>query len=240
MPNSIKILNGRVDCVTLSEIFSTIEKNIRENLFLQIITVNTLMLLETETDKELSEIFNSNAMAVLESSGISLVSALKRFPKIKRIPGIDLMIELCRKSEEKEWAVYLLGAKPDAVKQASLNLQKQFPRLKIAGIHHGYFNQKEEKKILEEIRRKNAKIIFVGMSMPFQEKWIYKNLINFNGVCAMGVGGSFDVISGNLTRAPKWMRKTGLEWLFRFILEPWRLKRILHLPLFLLKVLIRK
>jgi N-acetylglucosaminyldiphosphoundecaprenol N-acetyl-beta-D-mannosaminyltransferase len=175
---------------------------------------------------------------VLESVGIELACRLKREPKTLRIPGIDLMIQICQKAEEKNWSVYLLGGKEGVAEKSKLVLQKQFPNLKIIGFYHGYFSQEEENQILNEI--KNAQIIFVGMSMPLQEKWIRKYLSGMKGLCAMGVGGSFDVISGNVTRAPKWMQRTGLEWLYRLILEPWRWKRIMRLPLLFVRVFFRK
>lgn len=237
---SLKILGGRVDSITLPEIFYLVENKIAEGKFLQIITVNSLMILETEKDAELQKVFNSVGIAVADSVGILWIAFIKMFQIAGRIPGIDLMISLCKKAEEKGWSVYLLGSRPGVAKKAKENLQKKFPNLKFCGTAHGYFNDKEEKEILLEIETKKPQLIFVGLNVPFQEKWIDRNSSFFRGSSVMGVGGSFDVISDHLQRAPRWIQKIGLEWFFRFCQEPWRWKRVIRLPLLFYKVLLFK
>lgn len=196
------------------------------------------MLLETEKDKELQTVFSRAELVTADSVGISLVARLKGFTLKERIPGIDLMVSLCQKAEEKGWGIYLVGAKPGIAEQTAKKLLSKFPRLNFCGTAHGYFDGEEEKRVLSEIKNKRAQMIFVGLNIPFQEKWIYRNFQASRGICAMGVGGSFDVISGNLKRAPKWIQKIGLEWLFRLGQETWRWKRVIRLPLFFYKVLL--
>lgn len=235
---TLKILGGRIDSVSLPQIFSIIEKNISQEQFLQIITANSLMLLETEKDIELQMVFQSAGLVIAESAGIFLLAKLMHFHLSEKIPGIDLMILICEKAEQKGWPIYLLGSKPGIAELTKNNLQDKFPNLKFCGTAHGYFNHEEEKRILSEIQIAKPKILFVGLGVPFQEKWIYRNAHFLKGMCVMGVGGSFDVISGTLRRAPKWMQKIGLEWLFRAIQEPWRWGKIIRLPLLFYKTLL--
>ena len=113
----------------------------------------------------------------------------------------------------------------------------KYPELRIAGYHSGYFNEIEEDQILGKIRSSGARILFAGMGIPKQEKWLARNLPSLGSVAGVGVGGSFDVISGNLKRAPGVIQKIGFEWLFRLVQEPWRFKRDLDLLVFIFLVL---
>ena len=232
---SLKILGGRVDRVSLEESLLFIEQNIAQDKFIQVITVNALMLRETQRDGVLREVFERAGLVVCDSVGVSLVGNLKKFSLPCRIPGIDLLLLLCKKAQEKSWPVYLVGAKPGIAERAKENLREKFPQLKISGSAHGYFDAEEEKRILLDISSQKPRIVFVGLNIPFQEKWIDRNRANFQGMCVMGVGGSFDVLSGNLIRAPTWIQTCGLEWLFRLIQEPWRWKRVFTIPPVLIK-----
>lgn len=227
-----------MDSITLQQILQYIEDQISQGSFLQIITANSLMLLDTEIDAELQTIFEKSQLVIADSVGISLVAFLKGFPLAERIPGIDLMAHICQKAEEKRWPVYLIGAKQGVTEKVKQNLLITYPNLLILGTIHGYFNESEEKEILNDIQNKKPKILFVGLNAPSQEKWIFRNSGHFEGMCVMGVGGSFDVISGHLYRAPVWLRRCGGEWLFRLLQEPWRWKRIIRLPVFFYKAII--
>lgn len=234
---SLKLLNGRVDSVSLSECSAFVEEKMLSGEFLQVITVNSLMLLETEKDPKLSEIFQTAKLVVADSVGMIFAARLRGFRMKQRIPGIDLLFALCQLAEKKSWKVFLVGSLPGVAEGAGKMLKKQFPNLSICGCVHGYFSAAEEDLILKEIEEKKPELVFVGLGSPQQEKWIYSRLSNFIPLCAVGIGGSLDVISGRLSRAPVWMRKMGLEWLFRFLQEPWRWRRILKLFLFFYKVI---
>lgn len=238
---SLRLLNGRVDSLSLSQALSFVEEKIRCGDFLQIITVNSLMLLETEKDAELAEVFNSAEMVVADSVGIILAARLHGFRIQERIPGIDLIFSLCELAEKKGWKIFLLGSLPGIAEGGGKMLKNRFPNLFVCGCAHGYFSAREEEMLLKEMKEKKPQLIFVGLGSPHQEKWIHQRLSTLwqrgSGMCAMGIGGSLDVISGRLPRAPIWMRRMGLEWLFRFLQEPWRWRRILKLFLFFYKVL---
>lgn len=158
----------------------------------------------------------------------------------ERITGIDFMKNLCEIARYRELPIFLLGGTAEVVKKASERLMDEYPGLKVAGFHHGYFTEENDKEICEKINESGAKILFVGLGVPKQEIWIKRNLQRFKGIVAIGVGGSFDVISGRLKRAPKVWQNMGLEWLYRTIQEPWRLKRTIRLPLFVILILLTR
>jgi N-acetylglucosaminyldiphosphoundecaprenol N-acetyl-beta-D-mannosaminyltransferase len=124
--------------------------------------------------------------------------------------------------------------------KAAEKLRSLYPGLVIGGIRHGYIEPMDLPGILEDIRRSGSRFIFVGMGVPRQEYWIGEHHSELDGTVSIGVGGSFDVISGNLKRAPLFLQKAGLEWLFRLVQEPWRWSRVRRLPLFVFHVILTK
>src|SRR5262249_30683137 len=151
-------------------------------------------------------------------------------------PGIDFMLEICKAAEAGGHSIYLLGSAPGVAEQAKEKLHDMYPGLKIVGTGHGFFKPSEEPSVIRRIHQKNPSRLFVVMGMPAQEKWIARHLTALGVPVVMGVGGSFDVLSGKLRRAPRWMRRVGIEWVYRFAQEPWRWRRIAQLPVFMWKV----
>lgn len=233
----IRILRGHVDHVTLSQAIEHVKALLKTGEPHQIVTANTLMLLATEHDLELTHILEKASLALPESWGVAWASRRLGTPLGEFIPGIDFLLALCRLAEENKQSIYLLGAEPGISKKASQTLLNLFPGLAIAGFDHGYFSQDEEGVVIDRIREAKPTFLFVGMNVPYQEKWISRHLRALNVPIAMGVGGSFDVLSGRLRRAPLWMRRLGVEWVFRTLQQPWRLRRIKDLPVFMWKVL---
>ena len=206
----------------------------------QIVTLNSLMFNIALRDKGLADIISKSAIVIPDSSGISFAAWLLKRVKARRFSGIDAVHSLCAVSSAKGYSIFLLGARPEVARAAADNLSRLYPGLKIAGAHHGYFTHAEEEKVISLIRETKPDMLFVGLEMPKQEFWISKNLTKLNVPAVMGVGGSFDVISGALKRSPAWMRRTHIEWLFRFLQQPWRIKRIAELPVFVFNVFILK
>ena len=236
----LHILGARIDAVTLHSALQFIAGQIQQKKFSQIITVNPLMLEETIKNPLLGKIFTEAGLVVPESIGITFLIRWKGLSVPERVPGIDLMLELCRQASHKGWSIYLVGAKPGVAEEAGKKLFSQFPGLKILGTHHGYFSSGQETKLLEDIQSKKPNLLFVGLAIPRQEEWIYQNKGKLTGIVSMGVGGSLDVISGRLKRAPLWMQKAGLEWLFRTFQEPFRFKHITQIPLILFRAAISR
>lgn len=141
--------------------------------------------------------------------------------KIDRVTGIDTMMALLEQAEKKGMTVYFLGTKEAILNRLLEVLKEQYPNLKIAGAHHGYF--KDEEEVVRKIAVCRPQMLFIGMTSPYKEEFVNKYKTELNANLIMGVGGSFDVLAGAISRAPVWMQKNGLEWLHRFMKEPRRL-----------------
>ncbi|MGA2090439.1 MAG: WecB/TagA/CpsF family glycosyltransferase [Endomicrobiales bacterium] len=225
------------DCsAVLVEISRIIERRIPS----QIVTLNALMFNHCLKDSTLAQTVSNAEIVVADSIGVVWAARLINNISISRMPGIDLINNLCALATANEYSLFLLGSFHGIAAKAADQLKLKFPGVTIAGCHHGYFDSHEETSLIELIRSARPDILLVGLDVPRQEKWIAANREKLDVPIIMGVGGSFDVISGNLKRAPLWMQQLGLEWLFRFIQQPWRLVRIKDLPLFMIQILTLK
>jgi N-acetylglucosaminyldiphosphoundecaprenol N-acetyl-beta-D-mannosaminyltransferase len=234
--SELRILNSRVDVVTFSEALDRAETLVRSGEPHHVVTANTLMLLGGETDPALRRILEHASLVIPESWGVAWASRRVRQPLREFIPGIDFMTALCARAARNGWSVFLLGAQPGVAERAGEALRARYPGLRIAGTQDGYFTPSQLPEILSRIQAARPELLFVGMNMPAQEKWIATHLPQLSGLC-MGVGGSFDVLSGRLKRAPLWMRRLGIEWVYRTLQQPWRFQRIKGLPVFMWRVL---
>jgi N-acetylglucosaminyldiphosphoundecaprenol N-acetyl-beta-D-mannosaminyltransferase len=203
----------------------------------QIVTLNSLMFNAALRDDELGEAVTRARLIVADSVGIVWAARFITGKKVQRTAGIDLMADMCSLAEEHGWPVYLFGSGEGVAKAAANTLRLRFNGLKIAGTRNGYFTKEQENSIIKAISETKPAILFVGMPSPLQEKWIRSNLQKLGAPAVMGVGGSFDVLSGKLKRAPIFMRHAGLEWLFRLFQEPKRIWRMTELPVFVLNIL---
>ncbi len=205
-----------------------------------VVTPDTLAILRARRDPEYHAILKSADLITPDGAGILWATTTLNYPLTERVTGIDIINNICQLAIKKGYSLYLLGASPGVAEEASLNLTRHYPGLKIVGSHHGYFAPQGEAEIVREIKEKRPDILLVGMGMPKQEKWIAKNLNKLNVSVCMGVGGSFDVISGRIPRAPLWMQKHGMEWIYRSIKQPKRVFWILALFYFIWLVVLGK
>jgi N-acetylglucosaminyldiphosphoundecaprenol N-acetyl-beta-D-mannosaminyltransferase len=164
---------------------------------------------------------------LVTADGMSIVwaSRLLGQPLKQRVTGIDLFERLVERAAEQGWSVYFLGAREESVSGVTEKFVKLHPTLRIAGWRNGYFDASESESVALAIRASQADLLFVAMGSPVQELWIASNLGRTGVRFAMGVGGSFDHVSGFARRAPGWMQRSGLEWLYRLVREPRRLWR---------------
>ena len=204
-----------------------------------IATVNALAIEEAIKDKKYHNILKDTLLTLSDGVGIKLGLSLMGTPVQERVTGIDFAYSLCRLASMNGWPVYFLGAEGNVSVTAANILAEKYPGLIIAGARNGFFNFDDE-NIPREIMRCGTKILFVAMGIPRQEKWIKHHSSILCKCIAVGLGGSFDVISGKLKRAPLWMQKSGLEWLYRLIQEPWRWRRMRGLPVFVFRILLSK
>ena len=219
----INILGINIDVLTVKETIELVEQYVINKEPLHLMGVNADKINECQDNPKLKEIVNK--CGVINADGASVVIASKYLgtPLPERVAGIDLMQDLVSLSNQKGYSIYLLGAKQEVVEKMADVLESKYFHLKIAGIHNGYFSRNEWVDISFELKRISPDFVFVGITSPLKE-YLIEYLQNEGCKSVfMGVGGSFDVISGNIPRAPKWMQKANLEWLFRVMQEPKRL-----------------
>ena len=236
-----RILDVPIDMVSGSEAmerFISLMKSDKPGL---IVTPNSEIVLNASKDPELKRIIEEADLIIPDGIGLVYASKILSKPLKERVTGIDFLSRVLAYLNEIGGAVFLLGGKPEVAGQASEKIKAEYPGLSVAGVHHGYFNASEETGIVEEINKSGAGFLCVAMGSPKQEQFIHKHKSAFTRVrAAMGVGGSLDVWAGTLKRAPEFYQKHGLEWLYRLIQEPSRYKRMLKLPVFMIKVIMSK
>ncbi|NLL31531.1 MAG: WecB/TagA/CpsF family glycosyltransferase [Clostridiales bacterium] len=231
--NFIKVLDYHIYKNSISEALEYIE-NYKK---VHIISGNPEVLYSGLKDEKLLSNFNSeNGFIIPDGVGIQIAAKFLKNPIKEKIAGIDLMNRIIEKCEKEGKSIYLLGTSSENLNSCIANLIMKYPNIIIAGYRNGFFDSKEEEKIVEEIKKKNPYCLFVAMGCPRQEEFIVKHMKELNCKIFMGVGGSFDVIAEKVKRAPKWMIKIGLEWLYRVAKEPWRIKRLSSIPKFLMLV----
>lgn len=235
-----RILGLPAAVVTMEEALQAVEDAFNLDKALFIASINPEICIAAQKDDKLFKVISSCGLGIPDGIGIVLASRLKGGKIKERITGIDLMMRLCAWAEGKGKSIYLLGAGKGVAQMAADKLIEKHPGLIVAGTHHGFFAENDEADIAENIKNSGADIVFVGLGSPRQEMFIHRNSHVTGAKALMAVGGSFDVLSGNLKRAPHIWQKLGLEWVYRVILQPKRAKRLLKLPLFLLKVLIER
>ncbi len=200
-----------------------------------IVAINPEKLMKARKDPALHKILNTADFQIPDGVGVLIASRLKKGTIRDRITGVDMMEQLCARAAETGDGVFLYGAKPGVADQAAAGLRAKFPGLNVAGTLDGYV--KDEQQVLDTINASGAAILFVALGSPTQENFIIRNMERLVPSVYQGVGGSFDVFSGNIKRAPAAFRKLGLEWLYRLLKEPSRWRRQLELPKFLIAVL---
>lgn len=231
----IKILGIPFHNVTANEMIEELTNKIESGTKCFTVTANPEIVMYAQKDEKFKSTIENADYIVPDGIGIIIGSKIIKEPLKERVAGFDLMMSLLEISNQKHYRVYFLGAKDHVVKKAVENCQKQFPHLKIAGYHHGYFDMNDN-RIVENIRMVEPDLIFVALGFPKQEFWISKHFAQFQKGVFMGVGGSFDVLAGEVKRAPKMWRDLHLEWFYRLLKQPSRWRRMLVLPKFLLDV----
>ena len=236
--NKENILGVDVSPLSYEDLKKNIEKDIENNKKSFIVAINPEKILKARKDEKLKELLNNATYEIPDGIGVIYASKLRKGNIKTRITGIDSMEMLCKLSEEKKYKIFMYGAKEETIKKAKENLEIKFPNIQIVGTINGY--EKDNDKIISSINKSKADIVFVALGSPKQEYWITENMYKVSAKIFQGVGGSFDVFSGNIKRAPKWMQKIGLEWLYRLIKEPKRIFRQIKLVKFLWLALIEK
>jgi len=242
--NKISILGVKVNNLKFKEVEKIIENTLKYKDKKTIFTPNTEIIMMCQKDLELRKIINSGDLVTPDGIGLIYASKLYRAGLDERVTGFDLSMKLLELSKDKDYKVYFLGGKPGIAKRAKLNLEDEVYD-NIIGYHHGYFfndtkYEKIEENIINKINELETNILFVGFGSPKQEKWISKNINKIKANIIIGNGGTIDVLAGKVNRAPGIYQKLGLEWLYRLIQDPKRIKRQISIPKFLIKIIFTK
>jgi len=234
----IKILDINIDKLNMRQAVERVkELTFDHSSPSLVVTPNSEMLALAIEDQKLAEILNSADLATADGIGVVIASKILGDPLEERVAGFDLISLLFKELAAENINFYFLGGKPGIVDRATANLKRDFPDLNISGYHHGYLDRENQQQVIAEINEKDVDLLLVGMGVPLQEKFLANNLENLNVGAAITVGGSFDVLAGEVERAPLWMQKAALEWFYRLLQEPSRFGRMLSLPRFIYLVI---
>jgi N-acetylglucosaminyldiphosphoundecaprenol N-acetyl-beta-D-mannosaminyltransferase len=235
--SEVHILGIRVDDVTYEEAVAKVDEFIADGRPHQVTTVNPEFIMTAQGDPNFAQILNRAHLNLPDGQGLIWAASLLGTPLRERVTGVDTVLRLAQLAAEKGYSIFLLGAGEGVAAAAARELKSRFPPLMIAGTYAGSPAPEEDDQITDLIRRTRPHLLLVAYGAPHQEKWISRNMERVAVPVSMGVGGAFDFISGAAKRAPRWVQRMGLEWLYRLGHQPWRWRRMLALPMFGLLVL---
>jgi N-acetylglucosaminyldiphosphoundecaprenol N-acetyl-beta-D-mannosaminyltransferase len=224
MTPAITLMGCRIDNLSMEETLGRVEQFIRSGTPHQHVVVNVDKLVKASRDEELRRIINACALVNVDGMPVVWASRLLGKPLKERVAGVDLFEALMRRSGERGWRVFLLGARAEVVAAVADTYRRRYPALVIAGWRDGYWQgEAEEALVAEQVRASGADLLFVAIGSPRKEQFLGRWQATMRIPFAMGVGGSFDVAVGRVKRAPRWMQRAGLEWFYRFLQEPRRM-----------------
>jgi N-acetylglucosaminyldiphosphoundecaprenol N-acetyl-beta-D-mannosaminyltransferase len=238
--HSVRILGVRVDAITFEGMLASIGAWIADGGPHQICTVNPEFVMAAQRDAAFAAVLEAADLCIAD--GIGLLWAAKRqgAPLPERVTGSDGVPLIARRAAEKGWRIFLLGAGPGVAEAAGAELQRRYPGLDVAGAYPGTPSDADAAEIIARIRAAQPDVLFVAYGAPKQDLWIARHQRALQVPAMMGVGGSLDFIAGAQKRAPAWIRRINLEWLYRLVTQPWRWRRQLALPRFVWAVLTNK
>lgn len=230
IPSSL-LLGVRVHRVTMAQAVALIRTLLASSGHHQIVTVNAAMLVHASRDEDLRRIFNRATLITPDGMGVLLSGRILGRPFPERVAGVDLSDHLCALCAREGFRVFLLGAAPGVAQAAADVLQRRHPGLQVVGVQHGYYRRDEEPMVIQQIRAARPHLLLVALGFPRQEEWIAAHLESTGAAVAIGIGGSLDLFAGRVRLAPAWIRRLGLEWLYRLVREPRRWRVVSTLPL---------
>ena len=233
----VRILGVRVDALTFADLLARIAAFIAEGAPHQIATVNPEFVMEARRNPTFAAVLEQTDLCLAD--GVGLLWAARRMgqPLPERVTGSDGVPLIAQRAAERGWGLYLLGAGPGVAQRTGEILQSRYPGLRVVGAYAGSPADAEAGEIVTMIRSAAPDILFVAFGAPNQDLWIARHRDALGVPVMMGVGGAFDHIAGARRRAPQWVQRLNLEWLFRLITQPWRWRRQLALPRFVWAVL---
>ncbi|MCE7983832.1 MAG: glycosyltransferase [Caldilinea sp. CFX5] len=258
MRRTIEILGVRVDCVDFAETLDQIAQWIEEgdailpdqpthrskiqNLqskIRQICTVNPEFIMMAQRDAHFAAVLRQADLCVPDGVGVLWAARRQGVVLQERVTGSDGIYRICERAAQCGWRVFLLGAAEGVAAQAAQRLVALYPQLQVVGVYSGSPAPADWPTIAERLTAAHPHILFVAFGHPRQDLWIAQHRHELPALVALGVGGAFDFVAGVMLRAPHWMQRWGVEWLYRLLQEPWRWRRMAVLPLFALRILWR-
>lgn len=237
---SVEILGVRIHAVSMKDALDQVHNFIHTGGKHQIVTVNPEFIMEAQQNHAFRSVINSSSLAIPDGIGVLIGAKLFGQSIRERVTGVELVENYAAIAAKSDVSIFFLGAAPGVAERASNKLLKRYPKLRISGTYSGSPCPSEDATITEIINKSNPDLLLVAYGAPNQDLWISRNLGKLNVKVAIGVGGTFDFLSGIVTRAPRAVRMVGLEWLYRLIQEPNRWKRQLSLPKFVFQCLKRR
>lgn len=217
-----EIMNCPMDSATMNETVESIVQRISNGEFTQHVVVNVAKIVNMQSDAELADSVKYCDIINIDGMGVVWAARALGYDVPERVTGIDLFYALNARAKQDGLSVYYLGATNEIVTSAASKMSQAYPGLKIAGFHHGYFWDNEQ-AVVEHIKSSGADMLFVAITSPKKERFINQWKEQLGVKFVMGIGGTLDIVGGQVKRAPEWMQKTGLEWLYRLLQEPGRL-----------------
>jgi N-acetylglucosaminyldiphosphoundecaprenol N-acetyl-beta-D-mannosaminyltransferase len=243
----LDIMGVEILDTTLDEITTALEEDLQRGNKVKVFTPNTEIVMAARKSIRLRDEVNKGTYVIPDGIGLLHGARLRGVEIRERVTGYDTSMELLRIANDNGYSLFLLGGREGVAEEAAMNIQRDYPGIRIAGHHHGYFKGthtnspgEEEELVIGLIHRSKADIIFVGFGFPRQEIWINSHMDNLGVKVAIGNGGVIDILAGRAKRAPEIFIKLGLEWLYRLISDPSRIKRQIVLPLFLIRVMLER
>ena len=236
MSERVEILGVKVDAVTMAQAVERVQELISARKPSIVATANAEMLMRATHDAELHQILNAAELVVPDGAGTVWAAHHLGYEMPERVAGYDLVQELLKLAPKKSQRIFFFGSAPGIAEKAKAKAETLYPGIEIAGTRNGFFTAADEPEIIAQIRNSRADILLAALGVPKQEKWLAAHKSELNVPVSIGVGGTLDVMAGAVRRAPKWMQRAKLEWLFRAMLQPSRAGRLIALPKFVLKV----
>jgi N-acetylglucosaminyldiphosphoundecaprenol N-acetyl-beta-D-mannosaminyltransferase len=236
----VEILGCRIDVVDAKQATERVLEFVRDNTAAQVVTLGTEMVVYAQRDELFRDIVNRCALSVCDTVGLLAVARSQGADLHARVTGVELVEDLCACAAKLGTGIYLFGGAEGVAADAAAILETRFPGLVISGVRNGFYTSEDEAAIDAAIRASGAKILFAGLGSPRQEYWLSQHLTATQCAVGIGVGGSFDVLSGRAKRAPLLWQRLGLEWFYRLISEPSRFRRQLALPYFVWLVFLER
>lgn len=232
---TLQVLGVKLHAVSMDQAVQRVLAMAREPGFHLVVTLGTEMVMRAQHDSEFRELVNQADLVVADGAGLLWAARRCGLSLPERVAGIDLVARLGEALAASGGSFFLLGAAPGVAEEAARTLGTRFPGLRIAGVQDGFF--REDEPVVQAVASSKATVLLTGLGSPRQEGWMRRHQERLGVGVGIGVGGSFDVLSGRKTRAPRWMIRLHLEWLFRLACEPSRLLRMMALPRFMGRVL---